>query len=81
MDMHTKTFPKQQGKPMSTPQNPGDDWAQSLFLKRRQGRRMLADNLLPPYLTEEGLVLADRRSHSDRRKSPPLDMSNTASQV
>jgi len=61
---------------MSAPQNPGDDWAQSLFLKRRPGRRMKADDLLPPYLTKEGLVLIDRRSHHDRRKSPATDTAN-----
>lgn len=62
---------------MSAPQSPGDDWARSLFLKRRQGRRMAADDVLPPFLTEEGLVLIDRRSHQDRRKSLPTDTSNT----
>jgi len=66
---------------MSAQENPGDDWAKSLFLKRRQGRRMLADNLLPPYLTEEGLVLVDRRSHDDRRKPLVADISPLSSQA
>jgi hypothetical protein len=66
---------------MSAQQSPGDNWAQSLFLKRRQGRRMAADDVLPPFLTEEGLVLIDRRSHQDRRKSLPTDPSNTPGQA
>lgn len=69
--------PEQQGNPMSAQENPGDDWAKSLFLKRCRGRRMLPDDLLPPYQTEEGLVLIDRRSHQDRRKSLATDISNT----
>ena len=62
---------------MSAQENPGDDWAKSLFLKRCRGRRMLPDDLLPPYQTKEGLVLIDRRSHQDRRKSLATDISNT----
>ncbi|TXH01103.1 MAG: hypothetical protein E6R09_07270 [Rhodocyclaceae bacterium] len=66
---------------MSAPQTPGDDWAQSLFLKRCQGRRMKADDLPPPYLTKEGLVLIDRRSHQDRRKSPATHTANLPGQA
>jgi hypothetical protein len=45
-----------------------DDWLQTLFVKRRQGRRILPD-ALPPYSTQEGMVLIDRRSQCDRRKA------------
>jgi len=43
-----------------------DDWLQTLFAKRRRGRRMSPD-LLPPYSTGDGLILVDRRSRHDRR--------------
>lgn len=46
---------------------PAEDWLQLLFFKRRMGRRMLPESL-PPYSTDEGLVLTDRRSQEDRRK-------------
>jgi hypothetical protein len=49
-------------------QNPADDWLQTLFIKRHQGRRMSPDQL-PPYITADGLILIDRRSHLDRRKT------------
>lgn len=45
-----------------------DDWADQLFMKRVQGRRMRAEGP-PPYMTTEGMVMVDRRSHHDRRKS------------
>lgn len=67
---------KRQDDPMSAQQTHGDNWVQTLFLKRRHGRRMQADDLLPPYLTEEGLVLIDRRSHADRRKPLVTDLAN-----
>jgi len=45
-----------------------EDWLQTLFVKRRQGRRILPD-APPPYSTLEGMVLIDRRSQCDRRKA------------
>lgn len=45
-----------------------EDWAQTLVLKRKQGRRIRPETL-PPYLTLDGWVLEDRRSHQDRRKT------------
>jgi len=46
---------------------PAEEWVQSLFFKRRMGRRILPESL-PPYATDEGLILTDRRSQEDRRK-------------
>ena len=43
-----------------------DDWLQTLFLKRMQGRRIQPESQ-PPYQTAAGLVLVDRRSHKERR--------------
>ena len=38
------------------------------FVVQRTGQdRRSGERLLPPYLTSEGLVLFDRRSHEDRR--------------
>jgi hypothetical protein len=51
-----------------------DDWLQNLFMKRRQGRRILMD-IQPPYRTMDGMVFIDRRSRCDRRKA--LDPKHT----
>jgi hypothetical protein len=61
-------------------QKSADDWLQTLFMKRRRGRRMSSD-LLPPYHTDEGLILTDRRSQHDRRRAldqklPPVPATN-----
>ena len=53
---------------MKSQQESTDDWLQTLFAKRRRGRRISAD-LLPPYVTVDGMVTVDRRSHCDRRKA------------
>jgi len=45
-----------------------EDWAQTLAQKRMQGRRIRPETP-PPYLTADGWVLVDRRSHRDRRKA------------
>lgn len=45
-----------------------DNWSSDLLLKRQQGRRMRPE-LPPPYVTDNGIVMTDRRSHQDRRKS------------
>ena len=39
-----------------------------LRLQRGSDRRMAQRVLQPPYITEEGLVLVDRRSYSERRQ-------------
>lgn len=45
-----------------------EDWVEVLNLKRSQGRRMQPDGP-PPYMTVDGPILVDRRSHQDRRKA------------
>lgn len=55
---------------MSTQHNFSGNRTPSIFLQRSRGRRVRPDNRQPPYLTEEGMVLIDRRSHAERR-SPP----------
>lgn len=45
-----------------------ENWVQTMNLKRARGRRMQPASP-PPYLTHEGWVLEDRRSHQDRRKA------------
>ncbi|HEX8957686.1 MAG TPA: hypothetical protein VF798_15505 [Burkholderiaceae bacterium] len=45
------------------------------FVVQRAGKDRRSGELLePPYMTDEGMVLFDRRSHEDRRNGimPPL---------
>lgn len=53
-----------------------EDWMQTLAVKQRQGRRIRPE-CQPPYLTMDGPILVDRRSHQDRRK--PLGPASSAS--
>jgi len=64
---------------MTTPLQDSNDWMADLFLKRARGRRIRADLDQPPYITEEGLVLIDRRSHQDRRKTVDANTSDQES--
>lgn len=45
-----------------------EDWARDLLMKRIHGRRVTPD-CQPPYNTTAGVILVDRRSKQDRRRS------------
>lgn len=53
---------------------------EALILHRGDDRRHSEELVTPPYLTDEGMVLVDRRSHIERRscwiRQFRLDVSN-----
>lgn len=46
-----------------------EDFHRQYRFKRGPDRRHFSEMVPPPYITGEGLVLVDRRSHIDRRSS------------
>ncbi|TJZ73041.1 hypothetical protein [Chitiniphilus eburneus] len=52
-----------------------------LFFVNRSEERRKVVAMEPPYVTEEGLVLYDRRSGDERREHPPQLVSKPASQL
>lgn len=42
----------------------------TLLVQRNKDDRRVASRVAPPYLTEEGIVMIDRREGNDRRGAP-----------
>lgn len=50
-------------------------------LARGRERRAVVSSGIPPFITEEGLVLVDRRSYAERRQQPRLGNGGNKRQI